>query len=511
MKTNTYNIITFLLLFTVTVDAQTFDKKIEERFKVNSEVTIVIDAIYTDVEIETWSKNEVFVEAIMEVSGVGENEANKILKNWEFEALGNKNTVKIKSTSDNINSNFNNNLTFPEVKIPEINFYMPNVEFPKMPEFPEMIFDYEAYKKDTLYLKKYKMQISEHVEKFNKSDWKKQLDSMRNSPSFMAKMEEFKIAGQKMANKLKESNWYKEIEARQNSEEFKRSMEEVRESTEEATLKTLENRDEILKQVKLLKEANKVKIAELKRLKDEGKLDSLENYFSKSNSLKNYSETTYFNLNKAHNSKVKIKKLLKIKVPKNAILNLNVRHGKVTIPEFNNKMSVNMEYGNFLGGTITGAENNLTFKNTSVAISTLNASTISLKNVKNVALGNVENVYFLSNLSDVVIDKIGADVSLNQKFGTLKVNSIISGFKNLSLNFEYAKATIPFNKLVTNYTLNTNKSRIITNSTDNDFLIYSLLKVLSKNETGIKGDFSSSEKTLNRINLTANFSTITVN
>jgi hypothetical protein len=511
MKTYTYKISAFLLLLTTIVNAQTFDKKIEERFKVVPEVEIIVNADYTDVEIETWNKNEVSVVAIIEVSGIEENEANKILKNWEFEALGNKNTVKIKSASNKKDYNFNNNFTFPEVKIPEINFYMPNVEFPKIPEFPEMKFDYEAYKKDTLYLKKYKMQISEYVKKFNKSDWKKQLDSIRNTPSFIKKMEELKIAGEKMANKLKETNWYKEIEARQNSEEFKRSMAETKKALEEATFKTLENRDEILEQVKLLEEANKVRSAELKRLKEEGKLDSLENYFNKSDSHKNYSETTYFNFSKNHNSNLKIKKYLKIKVPKKVILNLNVRHGKVTVPESNNKMSVNMEYGSFVGGAITGTENNLTFINTPVTITTLNSSTISLKNVKNASLGSVENLYFLSNLSDVVIDKVGEDVSLNQKFGNLNVNKVISEFKNLNLTVDYAKVTIPLGKLVANYTLNTKKSRIITLSTNQDFLKNTFLKVLSKNDSSINGNFSSSEKTQNSINLTANYSTITVN
>lgn len=516
MKTYIYNLTIFFLLFTIVVNAQTFDKKIEEKFKVNPEVELIINAAYTDVEIETWNKNEVSVEAIMEVSGVEKGQATKLLKNWEFEALANKNKVKIKSTSNNMDFNFNNNFIFPEVEMPKTNFFLQNIEFPEMPEmpempeFPEIEFDYEAFQKDSLYLKKYKKEISEHVEKFKNSDWKKQLDSMRNSEEFKRKIEAFKIAGQKMASKLRESTWFNEIEAQQNSEEFKQSMLETKKALEEARLKTLANRDEILEQVKLLKETNKVTIAELKRLKEEGKLDSLRNYFITSDSINNHNETIYFNLNTDHKSKVKIKKYLKIKVPKKATFNLNVRHGKVTIPESTNKISANMSYGNFIGGTINGAQNELIFTNSPVAINTLKSSNIILKNVPNAMFGTFSNVDLISNTSDVEINKVENNCSLHQKFGNLKVNEIVSEFKNLNLDFEYAKVIIPLDNLITNYTLDTHKSKINTISENSDFLKNAFFKTLKKHETSIKGSFNTKEKTENTIILKSNFSTITI-
>lgn len=539
MKTYKYNLTTFILLFAVVVNAQTFDKKIKESFKVNSEVEIVINASYTDVEIETWNRNEVSVEAIMEVSGVEKSEANKILKKWKFEALGNKNTVKINSASSNMDFNFN--FDFPEiemplVEIPEFNFDFPEIEFPEIPEMPQMEFDFEAYKTDSLYLKNYKLKVSEQLDIFKNSDFKKQLDSLRNSPEYKKKMEEFKNAGQKMAAKLKESAWFKELdsmqnrpeykmkmkemeeagkkmaaklkestwfketEARLNSEEFKRSTEKAKKNAEKGRIEALKSKEKYLKQAELTKiETEKVR-EEIKRLNEEGKLDS----------LKNYSETTYFNLNKNYNSKVIIKKYLKIKVPKKATFNLNVRHGKVTIPESNKKISVNMSYGNFVGGIINGDNNDLIFANSPVTISSLIISNITLKNVPNAAFGTFENVNLFSNSSDVIINKIGKNVTLNQKFGNIIVNNIVSDFKNLDLNFEYAKTTIPLEKLEANYTLDTSKSKLNTVSENSDFLKNAFMKVLKKHETSIKGSFKSTLKTENTIKLKSNFSTITI-
>ena len=498
MKTYTYNITAFLLLFALTLQAQIFDKKIIENFKVNSDVEIVINAAHMDVDIETWNRNEVAVEAVMEVEGVDENEAKKILQQWKFEALGNNTKVKISSLSNDMHFDFNGDfdfdfpeIEFPHFEMPNIEFEFPEIAFPEMPEMPEFEFDYQLYKNDSTYLKRYKFEVQKQVEEFKNSDWKKQLDSMRNSPEFKNQIEEYKNAAKEMAKEVKELR---------NSEEFKHSLEDAKKAAEKARIHVLENRDEILERVKIVKEANKAAMAELKRMKESGELDS----------LKNYSENVYFNYSTNKNSKVKIKKYLKIKVPKKATFDLNVRHGKVNIPESNKKMSANMSYGNFVGGVITGSKNELMFANSPVEIETINSSNITLKNVPNATFGTFENSNLFSNSSEVAIDQVGTDVILNQKFGNIVVKKIIPLFKNLNLNFDYTKATIPLEKIDANYSLNTNKSRFNIAKENSDFLKKSFMKVLKKYDSSIQGNFSSSIKTENNINIKSNFSTINI-
>jgi len=314
---------------------------------------------------------------------------------------------------------------------------------------------------------------------------------MRNSPEFKKQIEEYKNAAKEMAKEVKELR---------NSEEFKHSLEEAKKAAEKARIHVLENRDEILERVKIVKEANKAAMAELKRMKESGELDS----------LKNYSENVYFNYSTNKNSKVKIKKYLKIKVPKKATFDLNVRHGKVNIPESNKKMSANMSYGNFVGGVITGSKNELMFANSPVEIETINSSNITLKNVPNATFGTFENSNLFSNSSEVAIDQVGTDVILNQKFGNIVVKKIIPLFKNLNLNFDYTKATIPLEKIDANYSLNTNKSRFNIAKENSDFLKKSFMKVLKKYDSSIQGNFSSSIKTENNINIKSNFSTINI-
>ena len=230
MKTFKHRIFTLLLLVSTLGYAQTIDKKVNEKFKVNSDATIVVNATYTDVDIETWNKNEVSIEAVMEVEGLSKKEVDKLFKKWNFEALGNKDKVKITSHSGNYMFAYDGDFEFeipeinidlshlellelaeipeiefeiPEIEfeIPEIAFEIPEIEFPEI-EIPDMEFDYELYKNDTTYLKNYKLKIEKEMQKFKNSDWKKKLDSMRNSKEFKEQMQAVQEASKKITIEL---------------------------------------------------------------------------------------------------------------------------------------------------------------------------------------------------------------------------------------------------------------------------------------------------------------------
>ncbi len=506
MKTNKYKIVSLLLLLAVNVQAQKFDKKITESFKVNSDVTIEINAAHTDVDIETWNRNEVSIEAVIEVEGVSKKEAEKIFKNWKFETLANKSKVEINSMSDNSIFEFDGDFDFdfPEMNIEISHFEMPDIDFPdfefphfEIPEMPAIDieiedFDYEAYKKDSSYLKGYKMKVAEQVEKFKNSDWKKRHDSVINSDDYKKKMEELKKTTKEITIEMKELR---------NSKEFKHTMEEAKRIGEEVRREMLENKSEFKEQMQEAKEASKMAMELIKKMKEEGKFDS----------IRNRSENVYFNFSNDKNSKIKIKKHIKIKVPKNATFDLNVRHGKINVPNSNTKMSANISYGNFIGGIIEGAKNELKFSNSPVVIQTINSGNISLKNVPNATFGIFSNANLFANSSDVVIEMVGKDVALSQKFGSLDVLEIDKGFNNLNVILEYAKAALPFEKLISNFEIDTKKCKINRNVNTPDSLKNRFLKVLNKYDTSFNGEIASGIKTSNFINLKGNYSTIHIN
>ncbi len=500
MKTYKYKIIGLLVLLTLSVQAQKIDKKITEKFKVNSDATIVINATHTDVDIETWNKNEVSIEAVMEIEGVSEKEAEEIFKKWNFEALGNKNKVKIVSLSNNFGFDFKFDFDFPDIEVQGID--MPDLsglaglavlaELPEMPELPEIMempemdfdveFDFDAYKKDSTYLKGYKMRVAKQVTKFKESDWKKKYDSVRNSDEYKLKIIEFKKATKEMAKEMKE---FKE------SKEFKRTMEESKRVVEQVRKEMLNNKELMRDQMKVVKEASKKAMEMVQKMKEEGKLHNGEN--------------VYFLHKDSENSKIKIKKHLKIKVPKNATFDLNVRHGKLNVPKSNKKMTANISYGNFIGGIISGEKNELEISNSPVDIQSVNSGNITLNNVPNATFGTCSNSNLFANSSEVFIEEIGNDVALSQKFGNLEIKKIAPDFKLVNIILDYAKANLNFSNADYVYQINSKNSTLQ--------LLDELTEVKSKTTDGVKiiEGFLNDKSAQNKVLITGVYSTVILN
>ena len=96
MKTNKMNWLLILTFFVMSnaVFAQAKKEKLNERFNVNKDVEIEVDTRYADVIFETWSKNEVSVEAYVEGKRVED-----ALEDWDLSVSGNSSKVRISSSS----------------------------------------------------------------------------------------------------------------------------------------------------------------------------------------------------------------------------------------------------------------------------------------------------------------------------------------------------------------------------------------------------------------------------
>ncbi len=69
---------TFFSVFATAKGMEEFTKTLEERFNVRNDVTFDIESKYGDVHINTWDKNEVFVEVEITVKAKNEDEAEDI-------------------------------------------------------------------------------------------------------------------------------------------------------------------------------------------------------------------------------------------------------------------------------------------------------------------------------------------------------------------------------------------------------------------------------------------------
>ncbi|WP_117884082.1 hypothetical protein [Aureibaculum luteum] len=228
MKTILYKTIGLLLMVSTTIGAQNHRRTYNEDFNTNKDVIIDVNTRNTDVKIETWSKNKVSIEAIIEVEGAEDERAERTLDNWKFSAIGNKSEVEITSKSNGVSSNYFfsndiNNITingngndlqnfeysFPELELDNLIALNNDIMvFPESPRLPVMLdfdfhfedalpkFDYEKYKTDKSYLKKWQKEMEENLEK-NKVNWEKEAEKIEEHSAVL------KVELEKMAEEQK--------------------------------------------------------------------------------------------------------------------------------------------------------------------------------------------------------------------------------------------------------------------------------------------------------------------
>lgn len=317
MKIYKHNIIWLVLLCTTVVFSQKQTKEINEKFKVNKGALIEINTRNTDVEVIVWNKNEVSIEGVLEVDGLTKEDATKYFESWNIETSGDTDKIVITSRPrkgshiyvglfDDFKFDFEplmqfeENFKFEMPELPEMPEApeMPTIpempELPKIPEFPEYLtkglstidFDHEAFEKDKEgYMKKFEEQQKVWEEKFQ------------------PQMKEFE-------EKMKK--WEKENEPRM--KEIEEKMKKW-EKENEPKMKKFEAK------MKKWEKENEPKMKEL-----EEKMEKMEQKIAKKYADKMKEKGSIF-----PNVKSKVK--LVIKVPKNAVIDIDSRHGTITLPD----------------------------------------------------------------------------------------------------------------------------------------------------------------------------------
>lgn len=347
MRTLRFNIIVLVLCLGLsTVNAQKTEKTHSEKFTVNKDVAIDIDTRYTDIEIETWDRNEVVIEAYLQSEdGTTQKAIDDYLEKWKFEALGNKSSIKIVSKSlglidihsinfDSPNydilyaQNANNaleNLRFVIPEMPEIPEILELSELSEMPEIlelselPEILelpskFDFKAYKKDKSYLERWKKKNKDVIGKNAKIKVGRNSISINSGEDDYSYKWNITTEGQKHEAKELEER-LKEIEKRRKARHIELGI-KLKERQAEMKLRQAE--------IKIRnKERNeKRKIALIKR--QEANLQRSKDLILKRTEIRDILKKR---------GKSNIKRVIKIKAPKDAKFNMNVKHGSMSFPK----------------------------------------------------------------------------------------------------------------------------------------------------------------------------------
>lgn len=297
MKSTHFKLLILSFSLSLSSFAQEFTKPMQE-FKVGSNTKISIEASYTEIEIVEWSKNKVEVEGVMSIQGLPEDEAKAIFDSWDISAQADAENIKIRSSSSNFgneyffinNDKYHGNVVvdIPDVgamvvdMLDSMNFILPELEnFPDI-EFnmdqnfrvmgDSIAFDYKEFEKNSEYLEEWQEEHKEQMKVLKKELKESQVEMMREQKEMQREMKEMQ----------------------------REAMEEARIQAREVQVQAREAQREIqIERSVMIAKGAKEREFEVQRIMRD-------------------------------RQKVKIKKTLRIKVPRNAKLEMDVDYCKIS-------------------------------------------------------------------------------------------------------------------------------------------------------------------------------------
>ncbi|PKQ44841.1 hypothetical protein [Confluentibacter flavum] len=434
----------FVLSFFIvgSIMAQQKLTKLSQSIKVDNGVILNLNTSNCNIEFDTWNKNVVEIEAYIEGEKLSKEELEKALKAWGVSVDATSKEISITTKGNapatwiqNDGHHVDVNAILDELKYnlayaPEMNFNfdfdMPEVpEIPEMPELPELPeginniqFDYEAYKKDG---EKYIEQWSKNFESKMGDDYAKKMEAW----------------GEKFGKEWGEK-YGKQMEAW--GERFAAQMEARAERMEHLQ----EQREEQKKQVIIIREQReneREKIAnEREKLANERRMvvEKIINTGSNSN----------------------VKKTIKIRLPKDAKIKVDVKHGELKFVSNVDNLKANLSYTNFIANSINGSKTSINASYSPVNIAYWNVGELNLNFVKTAELKTVKRLVLTSNSSNVKIENVTDNAVINGSIGNLKILNVGDGFTNLNVNLQNSDAVISLPKVDYNFQYKGTRSRL---------------------------------------------------
>lgn len=397
--------------------AQEKTKTYKETFHVGDETVLNIDTSHADIEFETWTKHEVEITAVVELEGASDEEAEAYFEKEVVKILGNSKEIQVKTRGTGFSvlapsaSYFGNfDIVIPDAPMVEPLFEA--IEIPELPELPEVFvlpelppvppapmtnFDYDAYRKDgDAYLK----------------EWKKSFDKSFNK-EYQKKLEEW---GEKM-EKMTEERQKQREELREQREAIREEARAVREEARAARDEARAERDE---------------------LRSERNEERRQHRIEQSIRIRNGEDSNifYFSSDDGENKKYKVKKSIKIKMPKSVKLKMNVRHGEVKLAVNTKNINASLSYASLLASTIDGDRTDIRASYSPIVVQQWNYGQLKTDFSDHVDLKEVKELKLNSISSSVTIDKLVDKVLVTNNLGNLQINSVADGFSSIDITVE---------------------------------------------------------------------------
>ena len=450
-------LLTLIFFVAGSIFAQEKLTKVSQTIKVDKDVAIDLNTSYTNIIFDTWNKGTVEIEAYIEGEGLSKEELEKALKSWDVDIDGSHNNVSIRTKGNsapfvwaqNVDSDDEaahvilRELKYELADMPDVNFdfdfdfEIPEVpELPELPELPEGVnkihFDYGAYQKNG---EKY---LEEYTKKFESAfgdDYEKKMEAWG---------EKFgKEWGEKYGKQMEE--WAKKFEDKYNSEEFAKKME----AWGERFAAQMEGQAERIEAQVERAQEQKERVAEQKEriIIHKGRIEKEHQAHIKEREKLAEKRRILVGKLVSKESNSKVKKTIKIKIPKGAKLKVNVSHGELEFASNIDNLKADLVYTKFTANSINGSSTSINASYSPVYISNWNLGELNLKYVKKAELHSVKNMILNSNSSNITIDNLSGNAIIDSSIGNLNILKIDDAFTNLNIIIQNSDVVIELPKV----------------------------------------------------------------
>jgi hypothetical protein len=454
--------------------------KTSQSIKVNKDVIIDLNTSYVEIEIDTWNRDIVEVEAYIESTVLSEKELKQALEAWNLKVEGSNDKVLISSTGGSSAVVFPGDeysgllkeleyqlMDLPEIpEFPEMPMLPELAEMPILPEIPEMPmmpklpklpkgvtsidFDYDKYQTEG---EKYLTEWSKKYEKKGGKEFQKSMEDWAREFAESGYQEKMEKWGEEYGKRF-EGKWAKEMEkwGEEFGAKYGKDMEKwgeefgerfgkewaakmeawgqrIGEEMEERA-RFMDNRAELME--KRTEEFAKRKEEMAKRKEEIAK---------RHKGMAAQRQTILANrLESGSNSKVK--KVIKIKIPKKAKLKTNIRHGELKLSSVIYNMTGDLSHSFFVAENIDGGSTSINVSYSPVIINTWTLGTLNLNFVDKAQIRTVNNLVLNSKSSNINIERLTDTGIIDGSFGDLTISNLTETFKNLNLVLENSDALI---------------------------------------------------------------------
>ena len=421
-----------------------------EEFKVGPEVIVEVSTSYADIEFETWSKNEVEVEAIITLEGATPEEANAFFDQPRVDIVGNSSKVSIRTGGRGSNSLFaSSDMDFgdldfhfemPDIPpIPEMPELAPMVEdiiasipeiaaMPPMPPMPDADFDYEAFEKDG----------QKYIEKWQKK-FEKEFDEEYRA--------EFEAWGREMGE---------EMEARIEAREAAR--EAMKEQRDRQRAEMQEQREEIQEQMREQREEMREQQMEAR---EQARMAQRQAREAQAQVRNNQNPGIFYMRGASGNQKFTIKKTIKVKMPKGARLKMNVRYGEVKLADNALNTKANLSYASLFANTIDGRDTDIAARYSPVTVERWNGGRLQTEFSDGVELHEVGQLNMVSRSSMVTIDRLLREVSIDSRMGLLVIGGVADDFRDMDISVAYGELRFDLPRSAYEITVSEDRSEVL--------------------------------------------------